>query len=172
MPWPLSPSGFQRLWRCGSCGWRVEKLEGRRAGKPLLQRVFISLTRLVPKAVTCQALARGNSRCSDCPGSGKGRSKLSLWFPVPVPNIPLKLLFRWDLFAVENFTGSDSGGNRSSVEFPVSFSLSLAFPTTRPRVKKAEERGGKRACERKGLFLPDLSQISQKKHFPLEISRG
>lgn len=94
MPWPLSPSGFQRLWRCESCGWRVEKLEGRRAGKPLLQRVFISLTRLVPKAVTCQAPAQGNSRCSDCPGSGKGRSKLSLWFRSPSAKYPLKIAFQ------------------------------------------------------------------------------
>lgn len=85
-------------------------------------------------------------------------------FEVPLLYIPLKLLFRWELFAVENFIASDSGGNKSCVEFPICFSLSLAFSN---RKNKPERRGGKRAREMKGLFLPDLSQISQKKHLPL-----
>lgn len=76
------------------CGTAGAVPGGWSSWKPLLQRVFISLTRLVPKAVTCQAPARGNSRCSGCPSLGRGKGKLSLWFRSPTAIYPPKIAFQ------------------------------------------------------------------------------
>lgn len=81
-----------------------------------------------------KAGAKGCDLSGSCPGQfpllrllggKKAAANYPCGFKVPLPYLPLKLLCRWELFADENLL---SGGNRSFVEFPISFSLSLVFP--------------------------------------------